>query len=62
MPMGAWGAMLLALLSRPMTSLDLASAWAAAGAALAVRRGRLLSFPLIFWWGAGHRLQYELER
>lgn len=36
--------------------------WAGFGACQSIRRGRLLAYPLVFWSGIGHRLQYDLER
>ena len=39
-----------------------AGLWATHGAAEGLRRGRLLAYPVVFWSGIGHRLQYDLER
>ena len=39
-----------------------AGAWTTYGVAQGIRRGRFLTFPIVFWFGIGHRLQYDLQR
>lgn len=70
-PMGMWGAIIAALAARgvaspgsvPRTLLSTAIAvWSGGGAAFALSRGRLLAWPVLFWFGIGHRFQYDCSR
>ena len=45
-----------------VASKMLLGGWLTHGVLKSWQRGRLFQYVVVFWWGIGHRLQYDLER
>lgn len=66
-PLKIWGVMAALIAVRGLATRSMyrraagmiTVTWAAVGAALALSRGRFLSYPVVYWAGIGHRLEFD---